>query len=343
MSQYKRQTYFLAFPLGIVITILFALLVAEKGLQFYIAVCMIAELAILIALLVFVPRSLSFVDQVFYFSYTSYFFIVTHTDLSHSIVVGSFTPNFLAENVNSMAMWTIVFMVGAYLSLNPRQVKVFLGYIFIAVTVMALRNIWVLFNFGMLDFGILFRWISPIASLAMAALLIQRMGVLQQKRATTDALTGLLNRHALYRILEQEMERSVRYGNPFSIIIFDVDHFKKVNDTHGHLVGDVVLKGLAELVGNTIRQVDYLGRWGGEEFLLILPDTDREHAALLAERICSIVKEHRFGLLENITASFGVTCYQPGQNLEDLIHFADSAMYQAKQNGRGQVAAIFNM
>jgi diguanylate cyclase (GGDEF)-like protein len=316
---------------------LFARIVAEKDLQFYVAICMIAELALFIVLLLFVPRSLPFVDLAFYFSYTSYFAILTYANLNFAILDGTFSAHVLGEAVYSLTMWTIVFMVGAYLSLSPMYVKILFGYIFVIVAGMAAQNIWALAAIGKMGIDIFFRWVSPAASMAMAALLIQRMGVLQQKRATTDELTGLLNRHALYRILEREMERSVRYGNPFSIILFDVDHFKKINDTHGHLAGDGVLKNLSELVGRTIRQVDYFGRWGGEEFLLILPGIDGKHAGALAERLCSVVKDHYFEKVENITASFGTAVFRGGCTLEELLHNADSAMYQAKQNGRGQV------
>lgn len=337
MSKYKRQTYLLAFPIGALIAFLFALIEAQRGMQFFIAVCMIVELVLLIILLLAAPHFLPFIEIVFYFSYSTYFFIVTYANISASIQGGTFSPQFLGENVNSLCMWLIVFMVGSYLALTPGQMKSLFIYVFLGVAALAANNIWVLFSKDMLGYEIFFRWLSPSASLGMVGLLIQRMGVLQQKRATTDALTGLLNRHALYHILEQETERSVRYGNPSSIILFDIDHFKDINDVHGHLAGDYVLKEISVLVGSLIRQVDYFGRWGGEEFLIVLPGTECAQAEILAGRICQAMKEAHFGGAENVSASFGVTAYRPGQNVEDMLHFADSAMYQSKQNGRGQV------
>lgn len=160
------------------------------------------------------------------------------------------------------------------------------------------------------------------------------------KKATTDSLTGQLDRDALYLVLEQEIERCIRYGSRFSIILFDIDHFKSINDERGAEAGDHVLKEVSGISSNSIRQVDYLGRWGGDEFLLVLPDTDSQSAVILAERLCCMVKDHDYGTAGRITASFGVTTYQPGQNLEDVVHHADRAMYQAKQNGRGQTAVM---
>lgn len=341
LSKYKRQTYLLAFPIGILITVLFALIVDGQRLQFTIAICMIIELALLTGLLLVKQHLLPFVELVFYFSYAAYFFIVTAVNLSQAIVDGSYTHQVLGESINSLSMWLIVFMVGSFLALPPSQMRAFFIYVLLGVMILAGQNAWMLVSRGMLDYEILFRWLSPSASLGMTGLLIQRMGVLQRKRATTDALTGLLNRHALYRVLETELERSARYGSPFSIILFDVDHFKNINDVFGHLAGDYILKEISDLVGELIRQVDHFGRWGGEEFLIVLPGTGGEQAQLLAERICQAMKDTRFAATESVSASFGVTAYCPGQNLEDMLHFADSAMYQSKQNGRGQVVVSF--
>lgn len=162
------------------------------------------------------------------------------------------------------------------------------------------------------------------------------------KKATTDSLTGQLDRDALHLVLEQEIERCIRYGSRFSVILFDVDYFKLINDTHGMEAGDRVLREVSEISANAIRQVDYLGRWAGDEFLFVLPDTDTQSAVTLAERLCCMVKERDFGAAGHITASFGVTTYHPGQNLEDVVHHADRAVNQAKQNGRGLTAVMLS-
>jgi diguanylate cyclase (GGDEF)-like protein len=183
----------------------------------------------------------------------------------------------------------------------------------------------------------LFHWVNPLAALTVTILLIQRMGVLQKNQAASDPLTGLLNRRAMYRNLEQELERSDRYKKVFSIIIFDVDNFKAVNDSYGHFGGDHVLRGISDLMRRAIRQTDSISRWGGEEFLIILPETDLASAQVFAERVLNLMRKAQFGRVKGVTASFGVAAFAPGLMLEEMLHLADHAMYKAKQNGRNQV------
>jgi diguanylate cyclase (GGDEF)-like protein len=340
MQKYKRQTYLLAFPIGVVITTLFLILIAEKNVQFYIAICMVVELILLILLLLFAPGYIRFVDLAFYFSYATYFLAVTQLNLYTAGVNGSLNMGYVGENVNSLSMWLIVFLVGGYLSLYPADVRKLIVYVFTALIAIAAYDLWFLYSKNELQYGFIFRWVSAIASLSLATLLIQRMGVLQQRYASTDALTGLMNRHALYRILTQEMERSVRYQKPFSIILIDLDFFKEINDTYGHLTGDTVLKEMSKLISGLIRQIDHICRWGGEEFLLALPETDDAHAQVLAERIREKIEETRFFERYYLTASFGVTAYHAGQSLESLIEHADKALYQAKNDGRNKVSVV---
>jgi diguanylate cyclase (GGDEF)-like protein len=246
-------------------------------------------------------------------------------------------PSELADVLNSLSMWLIVFILAAYLTTGRQLLRILIVYIFVGMTFLAVSNFWLLSSAGILNFTYIFRWINAFASISMATLLIQRMGVLQQNYASTDMLTGLLNRRALYQILTMEMERFSRHGRRFSIIIFDVDHFKNINDEFGHMKGDEVLSDLAKLVEKTIRHVDYAGRWGGEEFLIILPDTELQAAGILAERLCEAIRNGCNGKAYHVTASFGVVTYQKGQHVEEMLYAADSAMYRAKQNGRDQV------
>jgi len=191
-----------------------------------------------------------------------------------------------------------------------------------------------------LQFASVFRWANAFFNIGIGTLLIQRIGLLQQHNATTDALTGILNRHALYPALNQELERSARYARPFSIILFDVDEFKNINDDFGHLEGDKVLRELSKLVSGMLRKTDCVGRWGGEEFLLILPETETAEAQILAERIREKIEETHFLEKYYITSSFGVAAYRSGQTLETLLECADKSLYQAKNNGRNQVVVF---
>lgn len=154
--------------------------------------------------------------------------------------------------------------------------------------------------------------------------------------AGTDALTGLYNRRKTVRVLAQEFERSARYGNPLSVVIFDIDHFKRVNDTYGHPVGDIVLATIARRTRRRMRTTDHLGRWGGEEFLLICPDTDLPGALHIAERMRKAVRRRAVQRAGQITSSFGVACYDfvLHGDYAALLADADKFLYQAKEGGR---------
>ena len=153
----------------------------------------------------------------------------------------------------------------------------------------------------------------------------------------TDKLTGLFNRLKLDETLNDEFNRSNRFKNSFGIIIIDIDYFKRVNDTDGHLVGDQVLIHFAKILKENIRKVDVLGRWGGEEFMIISTETDFQGTIKLAESLREIISKYEFPTIGNISASFGVTIYDGDENIEKVIARADSALYQAKKNGRNRV------
>lgn len=152
--------------------------------------------------------------------------------------------------------------------------------------------------------------------------------------ADTDPLTGLENRRKTVRILAHEFDRAVRYGRPLSLVIFDIDHFKRVNDNFGHPVGDEVLKAVARRIKRKMRISDHLGRWGGEEFILICPETDEAGATRIAERMRRAIKQRSMGRVGRVTASFGVSAYRGNGDYESLIEQADHFLYVAKQGGR---------
>jgi len=191
---------------------------------------------------------------------------------------------------------------------------------------------------GILLFSYAFRWLNLFAGLFVVIVLVASIGRLQRQYAATDALTGILNRHSIYSVLAQEVARAARLKISFSIILFDIDNFKTINDTHGHTVGDQILVELSGLVGRSIRQIDVFGRWGGEEFLLVLPGVEIEGAKQMAERLCVIIGQHHFGMISHVTSSFGVAMFRDDRTLDGILHRADSSMYRAKRNGRNQVA-----
>jgi len=155
-----------------------------------------------------------------------------------------------------------------------------------------------------------------------------------EKIASTDSLTGLNNRRSIIDIAEQERERSIRYKHSFSILIIDIDHFKQVNDNHGHQTGDQILSNFARELEKTLRRSDHAGRYGGEEFLLVLPETNQNHATDLANRICKKIEAKNFSIDTTITCSIGVALMQRDESLEELIKYADEALFKAKNQGR---------
>lgn len=174
--------------------------------------------------------------------------------------------------------------------------------------------------------------------LALAEL--KRLNTQLRGQATTDPLTGICNRRKFSEQLQAEVQESKRYGMPLALIFFDVDHFKKVNDTYGHDAGDMVLKEIARIVSDTIRQTDIFARFGGEEFVILVHNNDVRTGRDLAEKIRSRVSHHIFPLVGRVTCSLGVAQFYPDDSPEALIQRADTAMYAAKQGGRNRVATI---
>jgi len=160
--------------------------------------------------------------------------------------------------------------------------------------------------------------------------------------ASTDVLTGCLNRRALIEKLEKELDRARRYEFPVTILLIDLDRFKAVNDTLGHLVGDAVLRQLGELLRREVRSVDLVARYGGEEFVVLLPNTATDGGISFAERLRIRVARQDFttGLAPlALTVSIGVATFPatPGQTVDELLAAADQALYRAKHDGRNLV------
>ncbi len=158
-----------------------------------------------------------------------------------------------------------------------------------------------------------------------------------KRLSTTDALTGLANRGRMEALLSHEVDRYERYGVECAVIMLDVDHFKQVNDTCGHAVGDQVLRQLAGLMCENTRQTDHAGRWGGEEFLILCPHTDLAGAHRLAENLRHRIEQVIFPVIGHRTCSFGVAEIHPGDQGRELLKRVDDALYRAKNNGRNQV------
>lgn len=161
-----------------------------------------------------------------------------------------------------------------------------------------------------------------------------------ERLATTDALTGLYNRHRFNELLQQEVDRARRYHTPLSLIMFDLDHFKNINDTYGHAVGDQVLQAVAKVIGQNVRTSDWVGRWGGEEFLVLCPEATEKDALVIAEKLRETVENHIFEIVQKITVSCGVTRFKPHDSVDAFVSRADEGLYRAKDKGRNIVEII---
>ena len=159
--------------------------------------------------------------------------------------------------------------------------------------------------------------------------------------AETDALTGLLNRRAIEMMLEREVQRLQRFGQSFSVLMVDIDHFKRINDRFGHAAGDAVLSAVADTLRSQAREVDRVSRYGGEEFCVLLPHTSHEGAALAAERLRDAINQIQIPWDDDIitvTVSTGMACATDRhEHLRSLLRRADEALYQAKAEGRNRV------
>lgn len=158
-----------------------------------------------------------------------------------------------------------------------------------------------------------------------------------EKLAITDKLTGLYNRHKLDKVLEHLEKESKRYNTTFGIIILDIDHFKDVNDNYGHNIGDEVLKEFAQILKHNSRETDCIGRWGGEEFLIIVPHANKASISHYANNLREKIEKYKFRNFSKITASFGVTVHHSNESEKDTIKRADTALYISKNNGRNMV------
>ena len=179
---------------------------------------------------------------------------------------------------------------------------------------------------------------ASLAGQAVVALENARLHRMVERQALVDGLTGLANRRQADEALASELARTERLGGPVGLILADVDDFKAVNDRFGHPTGDIVLRDLAETLRENVREIDTAARWGGEEFAVILPGTDLEGAAQVAERIRAALAEREIlsvdGAPLHVTASFGVATSSATTTVQQLVEAADESLYRAKRAGR---------
>ena len=184
--------------------------------------------------------------------------------------------------------------------------------------------------------------VSFTVALSLIVFIIRRyyetkeLYLLNEELSIRDPLTELYNRRYAVNIFNLEKERSKRGKKQLSIMIIDIDDFKNVNDNYGHNTGDSVLFKFAQIIQSAVRKVDIASRWGGEEFLIICPETNLNEANMTAERLITTISEHEFNIVGNITASIGVVAINDDENFEDVVNRADKCLYEAKNSGKNR-------
>ncbi len=183
-------------------------------------------------------------------------------------------------------------------------------------------------------------FLQAMANVLSSSVRRQRAEDVMNLLATTDTLTGIANRREFNMQLAKEIQRARRYGTQLSLVMYDIDHFKRVNDTFGHDTGDTILKAVVLIVAEHIRGTDLNARWGGEEFMILMPHTDGEGAGKAAEKLRNEIAGHSFDGVGSLSASFGVSALAPLDDVNTLLKRVDDALYTAKENGRDRVEIL---
>ena len=217
---------------------------------------------------------------------------------------------------------------------NTKTVAWFVSYVECSLMSSAYKDIFIIRV-------LLFMFVSLLAYLIYKMIYKQRENMLLIKeKAYIDGLTGVYNRNKFDIRASREMQRSIRYKNQLGMAILDIDHFKIFNDTYGHLVGDEVLILLAQSLNKQVRVTDTFARWGGEEFVILFPETGLEEVEIICEKLRQEVESLNHPTAGKITVSFGVTCYVKGDTVESFFGRCDEALYNAKENGRNKVSVL---
>lgn len=267
-----------------------------------------------------------------------FFGLTIYLLLMMSYHTGRLSPEiFRASLSRALAPWFVWFMllnIGCFFTFRARTALrvslIITTLLLLIVTIMIVKRL----PFPLIAIrDLILLALSNVLLIALAF----PMAMTQERNSQIDFLTGIANRMRGYEALAKEIERAERYNTIFAIILIDLDYFKKINDTHGHLSGDAVLRELALFIGNRIRKTDILCRWGGEEFLLVLPQSDLTSGRLKADYLRHQIKNRSFYKKIPITASFGVTAFYPRDSTATILERVDAALYRAKANGRNCV------
>lgn len=249
---------------------------------------------------------------------------------------------FLVENKNINFGLSWIYVVPVYIMFLMGHKKglilTLIYYFFVAAEIYIHQDIWIAQGLNWVFLSRLIITTSIIILISFVSeFSFSKINEKIYELSITDSLTNVYNRRNFDSILDKELKRQNRTKLPLCLCMLDVDNFKKLNDTLGHLQGDLVLKEVASIIKNTIRKTDEIGRWGGEEFCIILPNTSLSSAATLIERVRNNIANFDFSLSSKITCSFGIAQANECENADSLIKKADTAMYCAKNTGKNKI------
>ncbi|WP_407569967.1 GGDEF domain-containing protein [Deinococcus altitudinis] len=243
------------------------------------------------------------------------------------------------QMLSESSYWFAVMYATAFIAFRAGRAIQVCAAIFAASLLICLIHLWTLKADGLLTYRMVASVVQFLISSAVLVLAQFAVGRLRQQldqvraAAYLDVLTGLPNR----RYAEQQLEQMVKTGRGFSMVMFDIDHFKQVNDTYGHQAGDLVLRETGRVVGKHLHGQQFMARWGGEEFVLVLPGLHKQGGKALAETARQDLYQHVFDQVGGLTASFGVAEWTSGDDLNAVMRRADAALYGAKRQGRNGV------
>jgi diguanylate cyclase (GGDEF)-like protein len=249
----------------------------------------------------------------------------------------------LSGGLGEFTNWVPFFFIVVFLIFDQKMALFVSMVIFVTTVVIGLgMSLYYRQEFTLQTYDSLLQFYISNAVYILALYFLQRFKIAfiqkeaMQHLANTDYLTNLPNRRLVEKRLHENSNRDIE----FSVILFDVDHFKKINDTFGHDIGDQVLKEFAKLIQENIRDKDIVGRWGGEEFVIIANDLNAKQAVVFSDRLRKLIEETTFCHLTKVTASFGVAEYRQKEKTKDVLKRADIALYMAKENGRNKVEIL---
>jgi len=358
-NQQRRRTYQIAGSIGILmVTVdIFAILFDPQD-PYFLRVIYISNDLLLIAISAWTiwnittrRMKLSILERIMFFVFTA-----------ESLGFNGFLPPLLGQSLTQRwnetindDIWFLLMIctLGFHLFSDRRALAIVGGLYGLSVAIVGGQTLLVLIGNGEIEAGLRSLQIYGMGAIFLCFIYIvsryraqaQRLQIqnrLIHEWAFIDLLTGLVNRRRCEQVLQEAIGRSRRYGEVFTICFWDLDHFKKINDRFGHETGDQVLRQVSQLVQSLVRSTDTMGRWGGEEFFLLMPRTCKDEAAALVERLRQQVMLYN-GLDQwVVSASFGLAEYQPTDTQATLLSRADQALYMSKRNGRNRVCMAGN-